>query len=165
MKKWFTRIILLVVLGALGYWGWGVFFPSPEKVIRKRLETLAREASSSPKEGVLAKAWNATLLADYFTLDVQVTITVPGWPEGISGRDELMQYAVIARTRFPDLKIAFPDINVAVAPDKESAVVNLTARGKTPEQKEFYLQELRLRMIKVKRTWLIKEIVTVRTLS
>ena len=34
MKEWFTRIILLAALVALGYWGWSQFFPSPEKVIR-----------------------------------------------------------------------------------------------------------------------------------
>ena len=165
MKKWLARIILLAVLGAVGYWGWTVCFPSAEKVIRTRLETLAKEASFTSKEGVLAKAWNATLLADYFTLDVRVTISLPGTEHSIDGRDELMQRAVGVRSVLPSLKIDFPDIKVVVAPDKESAVVNLTARGKTPEQKEFYLQELRLRMIKIKRTWLINEIVTVRTLS
>jgi hypothetical protein len=165
MRKWLTRIILLAALGALGYWGWGVFFPSPEKAIRTRLEALAKEASFSSKQGVLAKAWNATLLADYFTLDVRVTISLPGSENSIEGRDELLQRAMGVRSALPSLKIDFPDIKVVVAPDQESAVVNLTARGKVPEQKEDYLQELRLRMIKVKRTWLINEIVTVRTLS
>ena len=165
MKKWFARIILLAALGAVGYWGWGVFFPSPEKVIRTRLESLARDASFTSKEGVVAKAWNATLLADYFTLDVRVTISLPGTEHSIDGRDELMQKAVGVRSVLPSLKIDFPDIKIVVAPGKESAIVNLTARGKTSEQKEYYLQELRLHLIKVKRTWLINEIVTVRTLS
>jgi hypothetical protein len=67
MKGWLLRVILFVALAALGYWGWGVFFPSPEKVICKRLRTLARAASFSSGEGVLAQAWNATRLMDFFT--------------------------------------------------------------------------------------------------
>jgi len=152
MKEWFTRIVLLAALGALGYWAWSLVFPSPEKVIRRRLAELARTASFSANEGAIAKGWNVTLLADYFTLDVQVTIDV-------------LQAALGARQTVSSLKIDFPDIQVAVAPGKDSAVVNLTARGKVTGQKEFYLQELQLRLLKVKRDWLIDKIVTVRTLS
>ena len=148
MKKWFARIILLAALGAVGYWGWTVCFPSPEKVIRKRLVELAKEASFSSNEGIMATAWNATLLGGFFTTDVQVTISVPGTEHSINGRDELLQAAMGARKVVSSLKIDFPDIKVAVAPDKQSAVVNVTARGKVVEQKEDYLQELRLRMIK-----------------
>jgi hypothetical protein len=165
MKEWFTRIILLAVLGALGYWGWSLLFPSPEKVIRKRLGELAREASFASNEGLMATAWNATLLAGFFTTDVEVTINVPGTQQTITGRDELLQAAMGARKVVSSLKIDFPDIKVVVAPGKESAVVNLTARGKVAGQKEAFIQELRLRLIKVKRDWLINEIVTVRTLS
>jgi hypothetical protein len=165
MKEWFTRIVLLAALGALGYWAWSLVFPSPEKVIRRRLAELARTASFSANEGAIAKGWNVTLLADYFTLDVQVTIDVPGSQHTITGRDELLQAALGARQTVSSLKIDFPDIQVAVAPGKDSAVVNLTARGKVTGQKEFYLQELQLRLLKVKRDWLIDKIVTVRTLS
>jgi hypothetical protein len=165
MKEWFKRLILLAALVAVGYWGWTVCFPSPEKVIRKRLVELAHTASFSPNEGVVAKGWNATLLAGFFTTDVQVTISIPGTEHSITGRDELIQAALGARQYVGSLKIDFPDINVVVAPGKEAAVVNLTARGKTAGQKDFYLQELRLRLIKIKRDWLINEIVTVRTLS
>ena len=165
MKEWFKRIILWAVLGALGYWGWTLFFPSPEKEIRKQLHALAREASFNSNEGLMATAWNATLLGGFFTIDVEVTINVPGTEHTINGRDELLESALGARRIVSSLKIDLPDIKVALAPDKQSAVVNLTAQGKVPGQKEFYLQELRLRLIKIKRDWLISEIVTVRTLS
>ena len=165
MKEWFTRIILLAALVALGYWGWSQFFPSPGKVIRKRLEALAREASFTSNEGLMTHAWNATTLGGFFTAGVQVTIDVPGSQHSIDGRDELLRAAVGARQAFSSLNIEFPDIKVTVAPGKETAVVNLTARGKVAGQKEYYLQELRLCLIKVKRDWLINEIVTVRTLS
>jgi hypothetical protein len=165
MKEWSIRVILVAALVALGFWGWGVFFPSPEKVIRKRLGELATVASFSSKEGLVAQAWNASVLGEFFTPDVEVTVNVPGTQQTLSGRDELLQKAVGARRMVSSLTIEFPDITVAVAPDKNSAVVNLTARGQVSGQKDFYLQELRLRMIKVKRDWLIDQIETVKTLS
>jgi len=165
MKEWSIRAILLAALVAVGFWGWHVCFPSPEKVIRKRLGELAKAASFSSKEGLLAKAWNASVLGEFFTLDVQVTVDVPGTQHTLSGRDELLQAAVGARSAVSSLTIEFPDIKVMVAPDQNSAVVNLTAKGKVPDQRDFYLQELRLRMTKIKRDWLIQQIETVKTLS
>ncbi len=100
------------MLAALGFWGWRVFFPSPEKVIRKRLGELAKAASFSSKEGLLAKAWNASALGEFFTPDVQVTVDVPGTQHTINGRDELLQAAVGARSEVSSLTIKFPDIKV-----------------------------------------------------
>jgi hypothetical protein len=165
MKEWSIRVILLAALVAVGFWGWGVCFPSPEKVIRKRLGELAKAASFSSQQGLLAKAWNASVLGEFFTPDVQVTVDVPGAQHTLNGRDELLQAAVGARSAVSSLTIEFPDIKVVVAPDKNSAVVNLTAKGKVPGERDFYLQELRLRLTKIKRDWLIQQIETVKTLS
>jgi hypothetical protein len=165
MNKWIFRIILAGVLIALGFWGWRVFFPSPEELIRKRLGELAKAASFSSDEGLVAKAFNASLLGGFFTPDVQVTVNVPGSQHTLNGRDELLQAAVGARSAVGSLSIQFPDIKVVVAPGQDTAVVNLTARGKVAGQRDSYLQELRLRMTKIKREWLINQIETVRTLS
>jgi hypothetical protein len=165
MKNWLPRVILVGALAALGFWGWRVFFPSPEEVIRKRLGELAKAASFSSGEGLLAKALNASALGEFFTPDVQVTVDIPGTQQTISGRAELLQAAVGARSQGGSLSIEFPDIKVTVAPDKNSAVVYLTAKGKVSGQKDFYLQELRLRMTKIKHDWLIDQIETVKTLS
>ena len=126
---------------------------------------LAREAAFASNQGLMTQAWNATTLAGFFTAGVQVTIDVPGSQHSINGRDELLQAALAVRQMRESLKIDFPDIKVVVAPGQEAAVVNLTARGRVAGQRDFYLQELRLRLIKLKRDWLINEIVTVRTLS
>ena len=165
MNKWIFRIILAGVLVALCFWGWRVFFPSPEELIRKRLGELAKAASFSSNEGPLAKALNASMLGAFFTPDVQVTVNVPGSQHTISGRDELLQAAMGARSAVGSLSIEFPDIKVVVGPDKDTAIVNLTARGKVAGQGDSYLQELRLRLTKIKRAWLINQIETVRTLS
>ena len=165
MKEWSIRAILFAVLVALGFWGWHACFPSPEKVIRKRLGELAKAASFSSKAGLISNAWNASELGGFFTLDVQVTVDVPGTQHTLSGRDELLQAAVGVRSVVSSLTIEFPDIKVNVAPDRNSAVVSLNAKAKVPGQREAFLQELRLRLIRIKRDWLIKQIETVRTLS
>jgi hypothetical protein len=165
MKKWLFRVLLVGALVALGYWGWRVFFPSPEQMIRKRLSELAKAASFSSKDGLLATAWNASMLGEFFTPDVQVTVDVPGTQHTINGRDELLQAAVGARSEGGSLSIEFPDVKITLAADKATAVVNITAIGKVEGQRDFYVQELKLRMTKVKRDWFINQIETVKTLS
>ena len=39
------RIVLLAALAALGVWLWTMLFPSPEKIIRQRLDAVAQRAS------------------------------------------------------------------------------------------------------------------------
>ena len=165
MKKWLVRVIVAGLLAAVGFWGWRVFFPSPEEVIRKRLGQLARSASTSSSESLLAKAWNASALAEYFTVDVEITLDVPGLQHTINGRDELVRIDAGARSDGRSLTVTFPDIKVLVAPDGQSAVVILTAEGKVSAPKELYVAELKLRMIRIKRDWLIEKAETVKTLS
>ena len=69
-------------------------------------------------------------------------LDVPGAQHSFNGRDELMQAVVGARSQGGSLSVEFPDIKVNVAPDKRSAIVYLTARGKVSGQKDSYLQEL-----------------------
>jgi ketosteroid isomerase-like protein len=165
MKEWSIRAILFAALIALGIWGWGVFFPSPEKVIRKRLGELAKSASFSSKGGLVAQAWNASMLADFFTEDVEVAVDLPGDQPSVNGRAELLQAAALVRSRIGGLSVEFPDIKVTVAPDGASAIVNLTARAKVPGERDSYLQELRMRLTKIKRDWFINQVQSVKTLS
>ena len=50
-----VRLVQLAVIVALGLWLWTIFFPSPEKVIRKRLTSLAADVSFSKSDGSLTK--------------------------------------------------------------------------------------------------------------
>ena len=165
MKEWLIRIVLFAALAALGVWAWTFFFPNPEKVIKKRLGEMAKAASFSSEQGIVNQAWNASSLAEYFTPDVEVLLNAPMVQHTISGREELMEAAVGARRAVKGLKVAFPDIRVTLAPDKASAEVYVTGEARVAGEKDFFLQELRLRLVKVKRDWLIKRIETVKTLS
>jgi hypothetical protein len=168
MKGWTKRLVLLALLAAVGYWGWTLFYQSPETAIRKQLRALAHEVSFGTKQGVISQAWRATAFSSFFTTNVELTIDAPGTQHHIAGLDELTTAVLGARQMLRSLQIELPDINIAMQPGGEAAVVNVTARGAAlyPNGvKEDYLQELRLYLIKVKRDWLIKEIATVRTLS
>ena len=93
------RLVLLVALVALGVWLWFVLFPSPEKVIHKRLMALASTVSFSSSEGNLVRLAGAQNLAGFFSADVEVDIDVPGHERHVfMGRQEITQAALTARS-------------------------------------------------------------------
>jgi hypothetical protein len=166
MKKWLLRLALLILLIGLGFWGSRALFPSPEQVIRQRLTELARTASSSGNEGALVKLANAQALTAFCTPDVEITIDIPGRSrQTISGQEELLQAAAGARSLANGLTVQFFDILVNVAPDRSSAIAELTAKANIPQEREFYVQELKFRLKQVNGKWLIFRAETVRTLS
>jgi hypothetical protein len=165
MKKVF-RLVLAVALAAFGVWLWCVLFPSPEKVIRKRLVELARTASFSPNEGTLARLAGAQNLAFFFSTNIEVNISVPGRVQHhLVGRDEITQAALAARSAVGGLKVKFPDINITVAPDKQSAVADLTVELNISSERDSIVQEIKFTLQKTDGKWLVTRIETVRTLS
>ena len=166
MKKWSFRLLLVAGFGALAIWIWRVLFPSPEQVIRKRLGELAQAASFSSKEAPLASLANSATLASFFTDDVEFILDVPGHSQQkVSGRDQLLQAAMSARSALGGLSVEFLDINVIVGPDKTSAVADLTAKGRVQGEPDLLVQELKLTLKKIQGHWLISRLETVKTLS
>jgi hypothetical protein len=165
MKQWLFRALVLAGLIALGFWGWRAWFPSPQGVIRKRLAELARTASFSSNEGPLAKLANVQKLPPFFANDVEITVDAPGRSQQTyHGRDELLQAAMGARTALSGLTVEFLDVIVSLAPDKEFATANLTAKARVPGE-DFTVQELKFTLKKIGGVWLIFRIETVKTLS
>lgn len=161
-----VRILALAALAALAVWLWTVLFPGPEKIIRRRLADVARTASFAPKEGMIARAANAQKLAGYFAPQTEVNIDLPGREQHeLAGRDEIAQAALVARNNFRALQVEFLDTHVTLAADKESAVANLTVKGKIPDDKDFLVQEMKITLKKTDGTWLITRVETVKTLQ
>ena len=164
MKQWLWRLILLAAVLVVGWFCWRWFFPSPERVIRKRLDELAKSASFTPNESPLAQAANSIKAASYFSPDVVVNVDVRGLKrQTYTGRDHLRVTMAGSRQFLGSLQVEFVDVNVVLAPDKKSAVVNLTAKGKIPG--DLQVQELKLTMEKMDGDWLISRVETVKTLS
>lgn len=160
------RLVLFAALLALGVWLWFILFPSPEKIIRQRLTELARNASFSPTEGGLARLATAQRLPGFFATNVEVNIDVPGRVQHrLLGRDEIQQAALGARSNLSGLKVTFPDINITVAADKQSAVADITVEANIAGERDSIVQEMKFTFQQTGGKWLITRIETVRTLS
>jgi hypothetical protein len=161
------RIIVLAALIALGIWGWRVFFPGPESVIKSRLTSLAKTLSFDGTDGNISKVYKADQVGGYFTDDVEVTIDVRGYSgsRSIDGKTEIKQALLYAQANLTGLKVQFLDINVTLGPDKKTAVANLTAQADISGEPDFHLMELNLTLKEVEGKWLITRIETVKTLS
>ena len=160
------RLVLFAALLALGVWLWFVLFPGPEKVIRNRLTELARTASFSSGESDLTKLAAAQGLACFFATNVEINIDVPGRIQHtLMGRDEIKEAALGARSNLSGLKVTFPDITITIAPDKLSAVADLTVEATVSGERDPIVQEMKFTFQKSDDGWLIARIETVRTLS
>jgi hypothetical protein len=160
------KLVLLTALIALGVWLWLVLFPSPEKIIRHRLEKLAQKISFSPGEGNLARIASAESVDGYFSTNVEVNIDVPGRVQhSFWGRAEITQAALASRSAVSGLTVKFPDVNVTVMPDKQNATADLTFEATVNGQADVIVQEMRVTLQKIDGQWQITHVETVRTLS
>jgi hypothetical protein len=165
MKRAVQILLAAAVIGA-AFWLWTVLFPTPERVIRSRLNALAREISFNSGSGLLSKAYNAQKVAGFFTTDVDVEIDVAGYdPISLHGRDEVAQIGVAARSRLTSLKVEFPDMNISLGTDGQTAKVNLTGKATVPGERDISAQEFNFMLKKVDGKWQIYRVETVKTLS
>jgi len=154
------------MLIAVGLWLWRVLFPSPERAIRSRLADLATTMSVEHGEGNITRALHYSKLPDFFTPDVAIATDLRGYPPvAFEGRDELMRWIAAARQNWSWMKVEFLDLNVALGPDKQTAVVNLTGKATVPGERDFLVQEFNFMFKKVDGKWLIYRIESVKTLS
>ncbi|MGD0087543.1 MAG: hypothetical protein ABSC24_10495 [Verrucomicrobiota bacterium] len=160
------RVLSVAALVAVGVWLWTVLFPSPEKVIRQRLATVAKRASFAPDEGTLARLADAESLAGYFSTNVEIDLDVPGrLQHTILGRDEITQTAVAARSTVSGLSVKFLDVTVTLGPDKQSAVADFTVEARVGGEPDLIVQEMKFTLRKIDGQWLITRVETIRTLS
>jgi acyl CoA:acetate/3-ketoacid CoA transferase alpha subunit len=158
--------VLLAALAALGIWLWTVLFPSPEKVVRRRLTELARTVSSSANESDLTRLAAARSVAGFFAATVELNVDLPELGQHNSmDREEITQLALMGRSRAGGLRVKFPDINITVAPDQQSAVADLTVEANVSGEHDPIVQEMKFTLRKTDGQWLITRVETVRTLT
>ena len=161
-----SRAIVLIVLAALGFWLWTVFFPRPEKIIRKQLARLANDASFSANENDIIKMADAQNIPDFFSTNVLINITIPGREQQtLAGRDEIRAAALASRAQATALDLKFPDIVITVAPDKNSAVADVTVNATVSGEHDAVVQELKFNYQKTSGEWLINKVETVQKVS
>jgi 4-amino-4-deoxy-L-arabinose transferase-like glycosyltransferase len=166
MRQWFWRILLAVGVLALAGWLWTVFFPSPERVIRKRLTELAKVATVNGNEAPLAVLLNSQKLGGFFTADTEIALDVPGRSQQVlNGRDNLVQASVQFRPAVGNLQVEFYDIVVTMASDKTTAEASLTLVARVAGERDKIVQELKFKLNKAEGSWRIYRLETVKTLS
>jgi hypothetical protein len=164
--KILLRLLLAVVALAAGICLWRFLFPSPESVIRERLNQVAVCASFAANEGDLARVLNTEKLGGFFAPDVRIVFEGRnGARHQVEGRNEIVRGALGLRQITSSLQVKFLDIHVVLGPAKQTAEVELTGLASTPEEKDYFVQEMRVYLRKVSGDWLIVKIETVKTLS
>jgi hypothetical protein len=165
MKRAIQVCLALAVVG-LAVWLWTVLSPTPEKVVRSRLNALAKAISFKSGTSTITKAYRAQKAAEFFTTDVDVEVNLTGLePISLHGRDEVIQIAMTAQAHVTSLKVEFPDMNVTFGADGQTAKVNLTGKATIPGERDVSAQEFNFYLKKVDGKWLIYRVETVKTLS
>jgi hypothetical protein len=158
------RFVLALAVGAFGVWLWLVLFPSPEKVIARQFEKLAHAASVRPGEGSLPRLAGAQTVGGFFSTNVEMNIDLPGRRQQITmSRDDIVQAVMLAMSG--GLTVKFPDINVTVDADQETAQADITVEARAPGEQDMMVQEMKVTLRKIDGRWLITRVQTVRTFS
>ena len=164
--KLVLRLIVIAMIAGLGWWLWTVFFPSPAKVVRQRLVTLANTATFGAHDSVVARAAKAQKFSSMFSRDVTIRFNSAGYgARELTGMDELTESANGAFAAIRELKVEFLDITVTVAADRLSAEANCTARVRMADKSDYGVSEMRFKFKKIEGKWLISLAETVKTLS
>jgi ketosteroid isomerase-like protein len=160
------RLVLLAAVAGLGFWLWTIFFPASEKVVLKKIASLAATATFSANDSNFTRAGKAGNLVSFFAPDAQIIFDAPGLAaRTFSGRDEIREAAYGGFASLPALKVQFLDVTVRIGTDKQTADVNCTARVTAGDSKDYGVQEMHFQLKKVDGSWLISRAETVKTLS
>jgi hypothetical protein len=150
---------------AAGVWLWAVLFPNPEKIIRARLKEVESLVSFPPNQKPLTSLTEVQQLCKRLSPDVEVRVEVPGAGRAVAqGRQEVREGLLAYRSTVNGAKIEFPDVNVRLAGDRQSAEVLLTVRAHVPSDPEGAILEMKLTFQKLDGDWLITHVETVKTL-
>jgi hypothetical protein len=165
MKNAF-RLIFLAAAVALGCWLWTVFFPGPEKLVLRKIASLATIATIKANDSNIIRVGKAANLVGYFSPDAQITVDAADLPvRSLSGRDEIREFALAGFTHLASVKVEFLDVTTRLGADQQTADVTCTARVYGGASKDFGVQELHFQLKKIDGEWLITRAETVKTLS
>lgn len=151
-----TQILVLATAVALGFWLYRVMFPDDADVIRKQLAGMAEVASFDASEGQIAKVSNAGKLANYFTIDAEISMKPWGYRQvTVNGRTEIRRTALGARSAVSSLAVSVDRIDVTVAEDRDTAQVDLSLSVRSSRQDQSWNEGMDVQMKRIEGDWLI----------
>ena len=160
------RFILLAAASAMAFWLWTALFPSPEKIILKKISSLAATASFGAGAGNVQRAGKASNVISFFAWEAQIILGATSMePRTLNGRDEIRTAALAGFASLSSLQVKFLDVTAKIGADLQSAEVTCTAEAHTGDSKDFGVQEMRFQFRKIENDWLITRAETVKTLQ
>jgi ketosteroid isomerase-like protein len=160
------RLVFLAAIAVLGVWLWTILFPGPEKVVLKKISSLAATATVNAQDSNLIRAAKAANLVDFFTTDAEIILNTSDLPNRtLSGREEIQETAQAIFANVKTLNVQFLDVTAQIGADKKTADVNCTVKVNAGDSKDYGVEELHFQFKKVDGTWLISRMETVKTLS
>lgn len=164
--KIILRIALLAAVAGLGFWFWTMLFPSPQKIVLKKISNLAATSSFKSEDGNLTRAGKVSSIISYFSTDAQIVVNIAGLGQGsLNGRDEIREAAARGFTGLKSLDVKFLDATPKIDADKQGASVNCTAEIHVNDSKDFSVQELLFQLKIIDGDWRITRVETVKTLE
>ncbi|HUC85449.1 MAG TPA: nuclear transport factor 2 family protein [Candidatus Acidoferrales bacterium] len=161
-----VRIALVAGLAGLCFWLWTVLFPSPQKIVLKRIASLAAVATVNPGDGALTRANKVSNLIGYFSTDAEISYDIAGvGARTLSGRDEIREAAAAGFASVASLNVQFRDATAQVGPGQQTAEVVCTANVRANDGKDLGVQELCFHFRKIDGDWLITRAESVKTLQ
>jgi hypothetical protein len=159
------NVALAVAAAAVLWFGWQWLYPSDEAQIVALLERVADGVSSGADEGDVGRLARAASLRHEFAPDVTVDAGPPF--QRISGREAIIGAAARTAGSVRNLSIVFPDVAVAVAPDRQSATVVVTAEARFDDggRRGIDARELELAFTRPQGRWVISAVTLVRPLD
>jgi hypothetical protein len=159
-----AALAALLAILAVGAWYY-LAQTDQTTVIRQRLNTLADEINKSTRDGRGPEA-RALELASYVTDDVELDFG--GGSPPIQGRATVIGMAGRLQPRTAAFTLRFQDMNVALAPDGQTADVHLTAefirRSITTGEESLDAREFTIAM-RHAGDWKISKVIAVQTLK
>lgn len=134
-------------------------------MIRKQLMKLSIVASVPPNESQLGHMASGQKLTTFFTPDTELVVDVPGrLQHTFNGREEVLEAAAGVRATLRSLSVEFFDLVITVAPDKQTAVVQMTAKATMPGESVPEVQRVKAEFKNSNGEWLISRAETVKAL-
>jgi hypothetical protein len=165
VKKSLALVGTAVVLGALGYFGHRLLWPSQEDRLRATIDETARIATTPPQEGDLPRLARIQRLRNYLIEDLLVEVE-----DGpvLGGREAIMG-ALAQASAAGAVQVRFADVSVTITGQEREAAVTATIEIEQANPRagsaSLDAREVEMRWVRPDAAWLLQRAKVIRPLK
>jgi hypothetical protein len=164
------RAILIGVVGAAVWFGWQWLWPDDEAQIRAVLERIADglggEGGADGAAGAIGAVARVAALQEEFHPEATVDAGPPF--QRLVGRPAIVAAAGRARASVFNLEVRFPDLDVTIESDRQTATAVVTAEAyfnQAGGQRALEARELEMAFARFDNRWVISQVTLVQPLE